>query len=99
MAARGPGIIIIFLGSGHGQLLGSVFLNNFRKTDIAKNVVLRGELASFPYGASAVHRSSVVSLNCFRNTRFLKTFLTRNDCLCTTTFPSFCLSRRLHFKN
>ena len=45
---------------------GVVFLNYFRKTDIAKNVVLRWELASFPYGASAVHRSSVVSLDFFR---------------------------------
>ena len=55
-------VIIIILGSGHGQLLRAVFLNYFRKTDIAKNVVLRGELARFPYGASAVLRSSVVSL-------------------------------------
>ena len=68
--ARGAaGIIIIILGSGHGQLLRVVFLNYFRKTDIAKNVVLRGELASFPYGASAVLRSSVVSLYFFRQTR------------------------------
>ena len=43
---------------------GAVFLNYFRKTDIAKNVVLRGELVSFPYGAKAVYRSSVVFLNC-----------------------------------
>ena len=50
-------------GSFHGQLLRAVFLNYFRKTDIAKNVVLRGELARFPYGASAVLRSSVVSLD------------------------------------
>ena len=62
--ARGAaGIIIIIIpGSGHGQLLRAVLLNYFRKTDIAKNVVLRWELASFPYGASAVLRSSVVAL-------------------------------------
>ena len=51
------------------QLLGVVLLNYFRKTDIAKNVVLRGELVSFPYGAKAVHRSSVVFLNLFRKTK------------------------------
>ena len=68
-SARGAaGIIIVIPGSGHGQLLRAVFLNYFRKTDIAKNVVLRWELASFPYGASAVHRSSVVSLDFFRKT-------------------------------
>ena len=50
---------------GMVQLLGVVLLNYFRKTDIAKNVVLRGELVSFPYGAKAVYRSSVVFLNCF----------------------------------
>ena len=50
---------------GMVQLLGAVLLNYFRKTDIAKNVVLRGELVSFPYGAKAVHRSSVVFLNSF----------------------------------
>ena len=48
------------------QLLGVVLLNYFRKTDIAKNVVLRGELVSFPYGAKAVYRSSVVFLKYFR---------------------------------
>ena len=68
--ARGAaGIIIIIMGSGHGQLLRAVFLNYFRKTDIAKNVVLRGELARFPYGASGVLRYSVVSLDFFRKTR------------------------------
>ena len=55
---------------GMVQLLGVVLLNYFRKTDIAKNVVLRWELVSFPYGASAVHRSfretSEVSLGFFK---------------------------------
>ena len=54
---------------GMVQLLGVVLLNYFRKTDIAKNVVLRGGLVSFPYGAKAVHRSSVVFLNLFRKTK------------------------------
>ena len=48
---------------------GAVFLAYFRKTDIAKNVVLQRELVSFPYGAKAVHRSSVVMLNLFRKTK------------------------------
>ena len=64
MARGAHGIIILFLGSRHGQLLGAIFLKYFRKIDIAKNVVLRWELVSFPYGAKAVHRSSVVSLKC-----------------------------------
>ena len=62
-------VIIIIMGSRHGQLLGAIFLNYFRKTDIAKNVVLRGELVSFPYGAKAVHRSSAVFLNSLRKIR------------------------------
>ena len=48
---------------------GAVFLAYFRKTDIAKNVVLRWELVSFPYEAKAVHRYSVVFLNSLRKTR------------------------------
>ena len=59
------GLLLFLLGSRHGQLLGAVFLIYFRKTYIAKNMVLRGELVSFPYGAKAVHRSSVVFLNSF----------------------------------
>ena len=39
MAAGAAGIIIIILGSGHGQLLRAVFLNYFRKKD--KSAVLR----------------------------------------------------------
>ena len=51
------------------------FLNYFRKTDIAKNVVLCLEFASFPYGASAVHRSSVVSLDFFERQAQVVVFL------------------------
>ena len=54
---------------GMVQLLGVVFLNDCRETDIAKNVVLRLEFVSFPYGAKAAHRSSVVFLSFFRKTR------------------------------
>ena len=65
------GLLLFLLGSGHVQLLGAVFLNYFRKIDIAKNGVLRRELVSFPYGAKAVQRSSVVFLNSFRKIRSL----------------------------
>ena len=54
-------IIIIILGSGHGQFLrgglSKIFEKDWQKCSFAKNVVLQREPASFPYGASAVHRS------------------------------------------
>ena len=54
---------------GMVQLLGVVFLNCFRKTDIAKNVVLQWELVGFPYGAKASYRSSAVFLKRFKKIR------------------------------
>ena len=76
-------LLLLFWALGMVSSCGAVFLKYFRKTDIAKNVVLRGELVSFPYGAKAVYRSSAVFLKYFRKTtksQYLsKTFQKDND--------------------